>query len=346
MLTESRLRSLLECLPRLCIGVVGDFFLDKYFDLDARLTEQSIETGLDAYQVTAVRCSPGAGGTVTNNLAALGVGRIIALTIIGDDGEGYELRRELAARRVDLSYVVQASDRLTPTYMKPMLGDGTTPPRELNRLDAKNRTPLPGMLVREASHHLDRVFEQVDALIVADQVQAPECGVIGVALRERLGELGQRQPQRTIAVDSRTRIGLYRNVTLKPNAHECLAAVRNELPRAGGVEAVRQAAALLSCRTGRRVFCTMGETGTWVADGPAGELAPAYPVSGPIDIVGAGDSCMAGIVAALAAGAAPREAAALGNLVASITIRQLGTTGTASARQVIEQWQARHACGR
>jgi sugar/nucleoside kinase (ribokinase family) len=65
---------------------------------------------------------------------------------------------------------------------------------------------------------------------------------------------------------------------------------------------------------------------------------PAYPVSGPIDIVGAGDSTSAGIACALAAGAGLAEAAAFGNLVASVTIRQIGTTGIASPGQLRERW--------
>jgi sugar/nucleoside kinase (ribokinase family) len=62
-------------------------------------------------------------------------------------------------------------------------------------------------------------------------------------------------------------------------------------------------------------------------------------VSGPIDVVGAGDSTSAGIACALAAGRTPEEAAAFGNLVASITIRQLGTTGTATPGQVRQRWR-------
>ena len=65
---------------------------------------------------------------------------------------------------------------------------------------------------------------------------------------------------------------------------------------------------------------------------------PGYPVKGPIDIVGAGDSATAGILSALLSGATPMEAAALGNLVASITVQQLGTTGTASPEQVRARW--------
>ena len=79
-ITAERIEAILRTLPRLTIGLVGDLFLDRYLEIDARLTEPSIETGLDAYQVVRVRPSPGAAGTVINNLAALGIGCIQAIS--------------------------------------------------------------------------------------------------------------------------------------------------------------------------------------------------------------------------------------------------------------------------
>ena len=73
MLTDAALQQILQRLPGLTIGVIGDLFLDRYLDIDGGLTEPSLETGLDAYQVTRVRSYPGAAGTIINNLAALGV---------------------------------------------------------------------------------------------------------------------------------------------------------------------------------------------------------------------------------------------------------------------------------
>ena len=63
-------------------------------------------------------------------------------------------------------------------------------------------------------------------------------------------------------------------------------------------------------------------------------LVPGVRVEGPTDPTGAGDSATAGAVLALAAGAALPEAALVGNLVASITVEQLATTGTASPEQL------------
>src|SRR6266404_6032348 len=102
MLTDTILEQILSHIPHLSLGVVGDLFLDRYLDIDAKLTEPSLETGLDAYQVVQVRSVPGAAGTVINNLVALGVGRVCPIAVIGDDGEGHELRQALhGLRQVD-----------------------------------------------------------------------------------------------------------------------------------------------------------------------------------------------------------------------------------------------------
>src|SRR5438876_10485139 len=95
MLTTALVEQVLTRAPGLTVGVLGDLFLDRYLDLDAALTEPSIETGLDAYQVARVRSCPGAAGTVINNLVALGVGRVVPISMIGEDGEGFELRQAL-----------------------------------------------------------------------------------------------------------------------------------------------------------------------------------------------------------------------------------------------------------
>src|SRR5688500_3517916 len=98
-MTPARLQQLIDCFASRRIAVVGDFFLDKYLTVDPALAEPSVETGKTAHQVVAVRTSPGAAGTVVNNLSALNAGTIHAVGAIGDDGEGYDLRRGLELRR-------------------------------------------------------------------------------------------------------------------------------------------------------------------------------------------------------------------------------------------------------
>src|SRR5438132_11506646 len=95
MPSDAVIEQILKRAPSLSIGVLGDLFVDRYLDIDAGLTEPSIETGLDAYQVVRVRSYPGAAGTIINNLVAMGVGTVYPIAVVGDDGEGYELRQAL-----------------------------------------------------------------------------------------------------------------------------------------------------------------------------------------------------------------------------------------------------------
>lgn len=343
MLTTSVIDRILATIPNRTVGLVGDLFLDRYFDIDAALNEPSVETGLTAYQVTGVRCYPGALGTVLNNLAALGVGRIHPITVIGDDGEGYELRRALGAMpAVETSDIVVSADRRTPSYNKPMLTEAGAV-RELNRLDIKNRTPTPSAVVDDVIRRLEAAWERFDALLVLDQVSEENCGVVTTAVREKLAELGARDPAKFVLADSRERIGKFRSVCVKPNAHELAAAMLGR-PRTPG-EVPGAFSDTLADMTMRTVFCTLGVNGIELAKPNGnGQLIPAYPVAGPIDVCGAGDSCSAAMACAMTAGCSPEEAAAFGNLVASITIRQIGVTGTASPEQVRARWA--EVCGK
>ena len=75
---------------------------------------------------------------------------------------------------------------------------------------------------------------------------------------------------------------------------------------------------------------------------PQWTLVPGVDVEGEIDPTGAGDSATAGVVLGLCAGAELPEAALIGNLVASITIRQIATTGIARPEELSERlalWQ-------
>jgi bifunctional ADP-heptose synthase (sugar kinase/adenylyltransferase) len=335
MLSDAAIEQVLQTVPHKTIGLLGDLFLDRYLDIDATLTEPSLETGLDAYQVVRVRSYPGALGTVVNNLVALGVGRVVPIALIGDDGEGYELRQRLKEMPgVATDAVFAWPGRRTPTYTKPMLQEGVKPPRELNRLDIKNRSRTPPEAEQTILRTLTSIWPQLDALIVVDQVSEPECGVITAAVRQRLQELAERDPNRFVLADSRERIRRFRSVCLKPNRRECSAAAASET--AGWEEG----AAILARQTGRAVFATASEEGIVLVEPPlfAGKRINSYPVAGPIDPVGAGDSCSAGIACAVVAGLSLPQAAAFGNLVASITVQQIGTTGSATPEQVRQRW--------
>lgn len=312
-LSETLLEQVLGTIPHRRIGLIGDLFLDRYLDIDPNRDEPSVETSLTAYQVVGVRNYPGALGTVLNNLVALGVGLVHPVTFVGEDGEGADLLRELRKRPGVISDdVIVTPDRMTPTYTKPMYG-----PRELNRLDIKNRTPTSVALQSALLRRIELAWDSLDAVIVLDQVSEPECGVVTNSVRERIAELAARTPTKFVLADSRERIGLFRGMCVKPNEREGGAVAGWEHP----------------------VFQTLGERGIQLLE-PGGVVThiPGYPVVGPTDICGAGDSCSAGIASGKAAGLSHAQAALLGNLIASVTVQQLGVTGTCSPSQLRARW--------
>ena len=118
---------------------------------------------------------------------------------------------------------------------------------------------------------------------------------------------------------------------LKPNEDELASLV--------GDTADPSAAALtLARQTKRPVLLTRGSEGIIASDGVETTRIPGISVPDPIDIVGAGDSVSASATAALAAGATLEDAALLAVLVSSITIQQLGITGTATPAQIVERY--------
>jgi rfaE bifunctional protein kinase chain/domain len=334
-----RLNQLLDFFPQRKILVFGDFFLDQYLIIDDSLQEISLETGLAAHQVVAIRNSPGAAGVVTSNLRSLDV-QVIALGMIGTDGRGYDLKQGLVETGVDISALFQIPDRLTPTYTKPMLRDADGSEVEIERLDIKNHTPLAASLETAMIDRLKALVQQVEGVIIVDHVPEPDCGVITARVRQEIASLAQAYPQKFFIADSRKRMHLFRNVIIKCNLSEAQKAAHLPAAEASEFDLASQSSNILSQRNQRPVIITMGDKGILVnADGLVNTI-PAMPVSGPLDIVGAGDSTISGVTASLCAGATLPEAALIGNLVASITIQQIGTTGTATRSQVKQRFEA------
>ena len=223
--SQARLAELTGRFGRMRIAVVGDFFLDKYLDVDPAIAETSIETGKTAHQVAAVRHSPGAAGTIVANLAALGAGELHAVGFTGDDGESYDLRKDLAALGCSTDRLHLETDRMTPTYLKPR--DCSVPglSGEHNRYDTKNRTPTGRDVQERIVLALDELLPRIDALIVLDQVDEEGCGVITPLVVEALADRAARFPKVVFWADSRRRIRRFRRVIIKPNQFEAVGIV-------------------------------------------------------------------------------------------------------------------------
>ena len=329
-MNPQRFREITSRYPRLRVVLVGDIALDRYLEIDPALAETSIETGLPVHNVGRVRPQPGAGGNVLANLAALGPKTLVAVGFAGDDGEGMELCRALRTMGVSVTHFLIRPDRMTFTYTKPLVIREDGPPEELSRLDLRSRTPTPAALEDEIAAGLAAAAAQADVVVAMDQVPEPANGVLTRRVKAALAALAAANPAKVFIADSRTSIRDFAGVHIKVNAAE-LAQHFGVDP--GGAD-LERLAGRWSRELGRHVFVTLGERGILAADGDRVTHVPGIRVEPPIDIVGAGDTCLASVAMALAAGATAAEAAELGNLAASVTIRKIGTTGTATVEEL------------
>jgi sugar/nucleoside kinase (ribokinase family) len=222
---------------------------------------------------------------------------------------------------------------LTPTYLKPR--DLTDPSLagEHSRYDFKNRSQTPNDLREKMTASLRALLPRLNAVIVLDQVEEEDCGVVTGRLKAFLAEEAPRHPNVIFWADSRRRIREFRHLHLKCNQYELI----SRDPHRDGLEpdwdALLEAIHELRRINQAPIVVTLGKHGMLVSD-PDVTWIPGVTVSGPTDPTGAGDSATAGAVASLASGATLPEAALVGNLVASITVQQLATTGTARPEEL------------
>ncbi len=319
------MKDILAAAPKLSALVVGDVCLDRWCTYDPATAEPSRETGIPRIGVVRSEVTPGAAGTVANNLAALGVGRVEVLGAIGDDGSGFELIRALNARGIGAGLLVRTPSIQTFTYTKVI--NCVTGEEDRPRLDFINTTPLAPVVERRILDALQTAVDAFDVILVSDQAETSQGGVVTPAVRELIADLAPNYPDKVWLADSRARAGLFRNVALKPNQQEAEAACTALFGRV-------DYAALRERTAAPFIMVTHGREGVLVVEAGGETWVRARSVEHPVDICGAGDSFSAGAALALAVTGSPVEAARFGNRVASVTIMKKGT-GTASPEEVL-----------
>ncbi len=339
---QALFESLAAAVSELRVLVVGDVSLDKHCYYDPELTAPSLETGLPCLAVVRRYVAPGAGGNVARNAAALGPSEVALVSVIGDDGEAYDLRRALERDGVSQEGLVVDAARQTFTYMK--IHNAATGKEDRGRIDFVNTKPLAPETEEELVRRIGELIGEADVVLIADQAET-EVGVVTDRVREVLIEYAAAHPEKVFMADSRRRIHLFKGIVAKPNVSEAARALAELALGAEGAEreVVEQRAQQLqeAIGQGRPLFVTVGPDGALVVDGGGVRRVPTLRDDQPVDITGAGDSFAAGAALFMAAARkvlgeeAPELSALMGNLAASVTIKKPGT-GTCSRDELCE----------
>ncbi len=315
-------QQILDAFPQRSALIVGDIGLDRWCTYDPGAAEPSRETGIPRVGVVATEVAPGAGATVANALAALGIGRTAVLGVLGQDGFASELTNALNARGISTDLLVRSNQLATFTYTK--LINARTGIEDLPRVDSIDIRPLPEAVESEVLGHLRDYSSSFDVLFVSDQADTRHGGVVTPQVRALLERFAEASPDKIIWVDSRVRVERFRRMILKPNEQEANAA---SIALFGEVDYQR----LRSYTQSRLMFVTKGGQGTLVVEDGGEKLVPTQAIERPAELCGAGDSFSAGAGLALAISGSPVMAAQFGNLLASVAIRKRGTEATTPA---------------
>jgi rfaE bifunctional protein kinase chain/domain len=323
---------ILRGMPAVRVGVVGDFCLDVYYDLNRESGEFSLETGKEVHYGRNLRSAPGGASNVVQNLAALGVGEVWAFGLLGDDLYGRDLRYQLNALGVRTQGLHAQPDSWdTFTFVKP-LEDGV----ELNRIDFGDGNQPDRAIQETILEELAARIGDLDVLIINQQHVSP---LINRFMADRLNQLLPRNPACKSVVDCRDIATLLESDVLKLNTFE-VARILGSAPFDGSsTEICREKGLEIHRKLGRAIIMTRGEHGVYVVhSGEAHEIRGVH-IPGETDPVGAGDTFVSCLAASMATGASLVDAAALSNIAAAVVVQKLQQTGTASRQEILEQAQ-------
>ncbi len=300
------------------VVVIGDVIADEFlYGNPARISREAPVLILDHDRTVVV---PGGAGNAASNTAALGGhARLVGLVGHGDR----ELMDRLRAR-VDTVHVLRPAGYRAPVKTRILAGGPHTARQQIVRVDrgpAGDPAATAGDFERAA---LD-ALAGCDAVLVSDYGSGLVTPALFARLRERLVESGRRSPS-PMLVDSRHRLADFRGCTAcTPNESEAEQALGG--PVGDDPERLERAGrALLERTEAEGVVVTRGSRGMAVfAPGRPTEHIAIFGSDEVADVTGAGDTVIATLTLALAAGASLYEAARLANYAAGLVVTKRGT---------------------
>lgn len=319
-MNKQRCLELLESFKSVRVMAIGDIYLDEY--VYGKITEISLEAPIPVFEVQQRRYNPGAAGNAACNAASLG-GQVTMVGVIGADANAAIMKREFTVRNVDVSGLVEDSNRPTNTYGKWRAGGHNIPSQETWRTDTPRPMMITGEIEDQVIERIRALAPNVDAIMIGDQASATISDrVLAVIL-----ECAEKHGLKTVA-DSRARAGFFKGIDLiTPNDKEAgLAATLDIIDEPTLLEAGKRLVGIA-----KNALITLGPDGIacFGADGSV-EKAVIRPVKA-VDVTGAGDTVTAAATLALVAGATLSEAATLGNLAAGIAVAQTGVVTVSNA---------------
>ena len=314
--TPERLLDLIDAMAGRPVALVVDLVADRFITGVPKRISREAPVLILSYQ--GERLAPGGGANAVANVAALG-GRPLPVGVVGDDASGRELVAALAELGVETGGLLVRAGYRTPTKVRILGGGRHAIKQQIVRYDIEDTLSLTDEERGRFADFLAGHSGAVKAAILSDYGYGAVEPALLAPVRAALG------PDCTLVCDSRYRLGEFRGLDgATPNEEEAEALFGGPL----GDDPQRLAAAgrgLLDRLGARFLLVTRGSRGMSLFEDGAAAHLPVHGTDQVADVTGAGDTVIGTFALALAAGAAPLEAAALANYAGGVVVMKMGT---------------------
>ncbi len=311
--------------------VVGDIMLDQFVYGD--VNRISPEAPIPILQVKHETNMLGGAGNVVRNIVGLGGGASLA-AVVGNDPTGKKVRKLLEQNEVADDGLVTVNERATGIKTRYLAGT-----QQLLRTDHETVGAVDAKTAKKVISVAKQAMKHCDAVIVSDYGK----GVLVPDVIESVIDAARTRGIPVIVDPKGREYWRYQGATIvTPNRAELAEAVGHPVTVQSDI--VEAANSLVIEYDLKAVLVTRSQDGMTLvtAEGDVTHLpAEAQEV---FDVSGAGDTVVATVAAAMAAGANMVDAAKVANVAAGIVVAKVGTA-TAYAADVISALQQQQLGG-
>jgi rfaE bifunctional protein kinase chain/domain len=326
-LDSARARTLVSKLAGRRVLVVGDVMIDRF--ISGSVTRISPEAPVPVVRFASEHSRLGGAANVAHNLSALGA-EVTLVGMVGADAAAGRLREHLAAAGLAAGGLVEDGSR--PTVEKVRIIAGRN--QQVARIDYEDDRDASGTIEEELTARIAQLGTAAEMLLVSDYLK----GTVTRAVMNAMLALKQKAGAPLLVDPKIPHLECYRGATLvTPNNHEAEIATHRVIRTN---DDARGAAKDFLARAGcEAVLITRGEHGMWLSSDAAEGAVPATARE-VADVTGAGDTVVATLALALAAGGSLAEAAVLANHAAGIVVGKFGPAAV-SPRELIAAIEGR-----
>ena len=318
---KEKLVSYIEKLSEPKVLVVGDLAMDEMVYGDAERISR--EAPVLILQHTQTKPILGGASNAAHNAATLNKGKVSVIGVFGEDYQADQLEQAFRDATISTKYVVRDKARKTITKTR-ILGSITTSiTQQIVRIDRQTNAPLSLETEQKVIDNIEKAIQENDVVILSNY----HIGTLTPEVINKTINLANKYGKKII-VDAQRDLKSYKNITsMTPNLPDTQSTVgfelksEDDLKRAGDI--------LLEATEAQSILITCGADGMFVVSKDKKYTKiPVFNKSEVFDVTGAGDTVTAVYSLALAAGADPVYAAIIGNVAASIVVRQWGCATT------------------